>query len=350
MSRFRRRDEMNRFIFTRLLNFVRDIGRPIPTGERWVSLSEQDKEDCKNIEVEEVLNIAPGVVSSFFKLNERKYFIITGYDELNVNYDDCRLREIEISAGIFLRIVCELGIPLKRQRSKSEIYNGILFQQEEGGYSGHEYTDLIPYFQNILLYEFIPDSVFIDYRLGNIVGYLLANNKNLLPLHFSNEILEQYTNLFVQNLRSINYNMLTKSLISVHWRDVFIEIYRCIEAIFHSFSFRELHKSFMSSLSIDDFAILLEKKLKMRPTEEESLITIFDGIDANTISKIMSIKPISFRDSREATWFYNIRNNIVHSRPIHEEVNFEEDVWGVLILASLQILEQSHKACNIVSD
>lgn len=350
MSSFRKRDEMNSFVFIQLLNFVSDLERKIPTGDRWLSLSQQDKLDCNNIVIEEVLNIAPGVVSSFFRLDGRKYFIITGYDEFNVNYDDSGLKETDLSAGIFLRIVCELRIPFKRQSSKSEIYDQILFQQEEEGYSGHEYTDLIPYFQNILLYEFVSDDVFVNSRLGNMVGYLLTNNRVLLPLHFSDNILQQYNNLFLQNLSSINYNMLTKSLISVHWRDVFIEIYRCIESIFHSFSYKELHKSFMSSLSIDEFARLLEHKLKMRPTEEESLITIFDGIEENIISEIKSIKPSKFKNSKEATWFYNIRNNIVHSRPVHEEVDFEEEVWEVLILSSLKILEHSHRACNVIAE
>ncbi|MFJ5713711.1 hypothetical protein [Neobacillus sp. NPDC093127] len=345
-NRFRRRDEMNDFIFSRLLNFVSDIGRQIPSGKRWVSFSEQDKDDCKNINIEEILPISPGVISSFFKLNGKKYFIITGYENINVNFDEgLFLNEYELSAGVFLKLVCELGIPIRRQSSKSEIYDEILFQHEEQTYTGHDYNDLILYFHNILLFEINPNSAFINHRLGNLVGYILTNNKNLLPLNFSEEILIQYTDLFVQNFKTINYNLLTKSLISVQWKDVFIEIYRCIEAVFHSFSFNSLHRSLMSSLSIDDFALLLEQKLKVKPTEEESLITIFDGIGSNTIDLIKSVKPPSFKDAKEATWFYKIRNNIVHSRPINEEVNFEEEVWWTLILASLQVVEQSHKVC-----
>jgi len=86
----------------------------------------------------------------------------------------------------------------------------------------------------------------------------------------------------------------------------------------------------------------MEEKLKFRPSEEESLITIFEGIDQNTARLIESTKPPGFRDTKQAKWFYKIRNDIVHSRPINEEVDFEDEVWGNLILASLQVLEQSH--------
>ncbi|NRD76221.1 hypothetical protein HPT25_01695 [Bacillus sp. BRMEA1] len=345
-ARFRNRDEMNRLIFNLLINFVSDLGRSIPSASRWIELTEQEKVDCVKIKIEEILPIAPGVIAAYFKLNERKYFLITGPDEINVNFDEgLYLKEIEISAPIFLRLVCELGLPVKRQSSKTKIYDEVLFQHEVEEYPGHKFVDLIPYFHNILIFEFDLESAYINHRLGNLVGYLLANNKDLLPLNFPEVILNQYSNLFVQNFSTINYNILTKSLNSVHWRDVFIEIYRCIEAVFHSFSLQSLHNSFKSSLSINDFAKLLEKELKKRPTEEESLITIFNGIDNGTVSLIESIKPSSFSDSKNAVWFYNIRNNIVHSRPIHEEVNFEDEVWETLILGSLQIVEQSHKAC-----
>lgn len=49
-----------------------------------------------------MLPIAHGVITSFFRINDKKYFIITGYDEIDVNYDeDLNLREIEIIAEVF---------------------------------------------------------------------------------------------------------------------------------------------------------------------------------------------------------------------------------------------------------
>lgn len=343
-SRFRRRDDMNEYIFSRLLDFVSDYERPIPSGKRWVDLTSQDKKDCINIVIEEIFPIAPGVITSFFSIGENKYFVMTGYDEVDMSFDDeLYLREVDITAGIFLKLVCELRIPIKRQSSKSEIYNGILFQQEEESYTGHDYKDLAPFFQNIKLYEFNPNSIFLGYNLGNMVGYLFSNNVDLLPLHLPENVLNHYSRLFVKDIDSINYNMLTKSLISVQWKDVFIEIYRCIESIFHSYSLKDLYNSFRSSLPIEDFSILMEEKLKVRPKEEDSLITIFEGIDQNTTSLIESVKPSNLREVKEARWFYKIRNNIVHSRPINEEVDFEDEEWGILILASLQVLEQSHE-------
>lgn len=342
-SRYRSRDDMNEYIFSRLLDFISDYERPIPTAKRRLDLSPQDKDDTKKIIIDEAFPIAPGIITSLFSIEEKKYFLITGCDEIDTSFDeDLYLREVDITAGMFLKLVCELRIPIKRQSSKSEIYNNIFFQQEEETYSGHDYKDLLTFFQNIILYEFNPNSIFKNYSLANIVGYIFSNNVNLLPLHLPEDVLVQYSSLFVKDTKSINYNMLTKSLLAVQWKDVFIEIYRCIESVFHLYSLNDLHKSFRSSLPINDFSILMEQKLKVRPKEDESLINIFSGIDPNTINLIESVKPSSHRETKEAIWFYKIRNNIVHSRPINEEVNFEDEEWGILILASLQVLEQSH--------
>ncbi|NRF94427.1 hypothetical protein HQN89_26295 [Paenibacillus frigoriresistens] len=218
-----------------------------------------------------------------------------------------------------------------------------MFQHNDPQYEGHDLLEIRDYFQQIIVFELDQNSIVYEATASQLFGYLFSLNSENLFLQYTPEVLSIFTKVFISKSDSIYYHNLAKSLISVHWKDSFLEVYRCIESVFHTIEYIEIYNQSRLEVSLKEFSKMIETSIGHKPSEEQSLITIFKNVNTLPIELIQKIKPASYLQAKDATWFYSIRNSIVHSRPAVDEVSFDTPTWNILLLASLHIVEQCHE-------
>ncbi|UOQ44059.1 hypothetical protein MUN89_19685 [Halobacillus salinarum] len=342
------RNEMNKNVFDIFLNYMDNFEIEIDyTASRWIYLNQDDKDWCKGIDIYSQFNLLPRVYSVLFKYNEENYLAITGLGKLNDFDPIIQVDEVELNAGIFMTIINEVYVPLKKNADKYEIYNSVLSQHEDSSYNGHDFTDLKKFFESIYIYKIGKDSLFYDFSLEKIVTYVLYNNSQELYLDFSTQTLNQLNNLIFKVQNELPFNHICNSLLSVQWKDSFLEAYKCIESIFHFEALTDLYKKSNTTLDIYDFTKLIDLEIGWRPKEIDTLKRIFEKVNSTPIEIIKELKSQDQKTMSDYKWFYQIRNSIVHSRPSIEEVFFENSEWDKLIQATIHIIEQWNKINKI---
>lgn len=338
------RDKMNRKLFEvfqkRMIGFEKEADNNFSPIQK-IKLDESDKNWCQNVDIISTLVLLPRVSTALFTFNEDKFLTISGLNNLT-EYDNDHLNQTTLNAGLFLTMVNELNIPLKKGVTQYEIYENILSQHEDQYYDGHELSDLESYLEKITIFKINSDSVLYNASLEHIMTYILSENPQELIIEFSPDLLNQFRRIVFTIKEDLPYHYLCKSLLSVDWKDSFIESYKCIEFVFHLQALSEIFKKASSDLSIHEFSALLDTELGWRPKEEEALKGVFSKIDEKPKELIKMVKSSDEESMKDYKWFYRIRNSLVHSRPSTQQIQYTNEKWDFLLQATLHIIEQWH--------
>lgn len=347
MRRMTHFKEMNQKIFQSLYDLMDDYPRKFDTNPRWIVFSSEEKEVCKNLYLKEEFRLENGIISCLIeeKLVEGKvlkYFAIIGVEK-KLDVSNEIFVEKDVSKEFFYRIICDLEIKPLKSFDKYKAENEILFYSNDSitDYNGHDFSALKNFFPTINLYEIKENYILSNAPLVNLTGYFLCDNAECLEIQYNESILNKYKEIFESNFESVNYNTLIRSIISIYFKDIFMDIYRCIEYLYKAIRINEIKRSLNSKMELVEIYETITTDLNYKFTEASSLKNIFQQLPMDLKENIRNLGGVD--EGKEDEWFYSVRNSLVHGRRNDKEIKFEENQWLELINISLQILELSHR-------
>lgn len=342
MTNFKR---MNQLIFQGFYDLMNEYPRGIHIhAPRWISLNDEEKAFCNGLYVKDFFRLENGLISCLIEdsINNDKYFAIIGVEKDIEFYSEILIPQ-SVTREFFFRIVCDLAIQPRESSDTYSIENELLFESKDTeGYAGHEYDVVKKYFPSIHLFKIQEGYVGSDLPLINLTGYFLCENKEGIGVVYCEEVLVQYKEIFILNFETLNYNALVRSLINIYYKDVFMDIYRCIEYLYKAYNINEIRKDLKTTLSLDDVYSAVTSQLSYKFTEAASINKIFQDVPSSVITKLRNIE-IFEGEGKEDEWFYRVRNSLVHGRRMEKELQFEEKDWFVLLGVSLEILKMVHQ-------
>ena len=217
---------------------------------------------------------------------------------------------------------------------------GLGVRETEEGYTGHTFEELIEIFKEVVVFKIPANSIYVDKSDWYVVAKFAANYSGFRSSAISSSIVDIAVKLL--EIDHLNPENLYLSLTSSHWKHSFLEIYRCLEAIYYLPWMLELKKESQSPHNAFKLAAICNKTVLWHEKEKESIMALFALLPPAEIShlNLRNVKPLTGlaapTDPKKMKLLgeriYGIRNQCVHQEdyePI-SKLTITNNCWPVL--------------------
>jgi hypothetical protein len=341
--------DVNKRAFSLLIEqFLQLNKKEVGEGKRFISTNDEEKEWIKSAKINDFVYITPTLRIIQIKFEGKLYFAAIGSQLDTTLLDVSVLKELDLNAGVISILLSEGLIKLDKKSNNLEFYDNILFQHQESGYKGHNFTDLIAYLEDIYFFEVPEYSIVKSDWTSRVACYIYSKNSSQLILDFDENVTDFISELSLVGSDNISYKIVLSSLFSNTYKHAFLELYRLIERLFPISYLKEFHSVTDTKLKFLDFVIELETITKWRPREDEAIEKIFINSKASTRNyfKAFHSTSASLQSQNDYTFFYSLRNSIVHFRANHLELELTNKQWNLLLNATLFLIDEQYSANN----
>jgi hypothetical protein len=258
------------------------------------------------------------------------------------------LEIIDLTPGTFALGILQADIRPLGTVTGSEIRDIVEdnFMGEGSDYDGHELNLITPLFPRAVLYRATAPLSYLQ-DIHRVLGLLLAKTYLDGPVQLAPTTIENLSDLFEDGTRHIPYRNLVQGILAISWENLFVEMYRCLEQLYAGPRIKALRQDWKSVRPLRELAVLLERTLSWRPKEDEALRHVIECCDEATIysvcTSLRSAAPSDTHSRRcesAARLIYELRNRIVHYRPIHDSIEFSDDEWNSVIGAMIELVRE----------
>ncbi|GFO55578.1 hypothetical protein GMSM_25850 [Geomonas sp. Red276] len=256
--------------------------------------------------------------------NDDKGHIISIFEN-----DDLALCEFEACYFLFLCHQLKDIYKIKPYLSAEAIVEMLNLSDVEfaQGYAGHDIDDVKMVYNELLFFKIPNDSLYLEKSDWYITARLALSNKNFRSVLVTDNVLTCAESL--SGLSNINPENIYLSLTSVHWKHCFLEIYRCIEAIYYLPWMVELKQNSKSPCNAVELAKICHN-VGWREREVDSITKLFSilpfsvihDMELNGLSALSGIVIADDEESMRALGrrLYKIRNECVHQEDYEDLV------------------------------
>lgn len=344
----RNRIDMSKQLFERLIVAAQQRGVEIvnSTKKRYIrKLSDDDSElmasgDAKALVISRHVRI---VRISF---RDETYFCVFGLSEPDATPPG--LEPVELTPALFSIAILEAQVQPAGSVSGfaiCEVIDGNFMGTE--GYQGHDLEDIERLFPHILVYRVKSGEPYLFNGEHRVLGALIARSYADGPISISAETLENLWFTFEYGSKFIPYRNLVQGLMAISWESLFLEAYRCLEQLYAEPHVSALKNHWPSTLPLRDLAAMLEQHLSWRPKEDEALVKIIAMCDSELMQRLCTAFGVGALEGNSAAQaklvsrkIYALRNNVVHYRPIHEEIIKTNEEWDAIVSALIDVINK----------
>ncbi|MGR7921896.1 hypothetical protein ACU6RQ_12455 [Zobellella denitrificans] len=287
----------------------------------------------KNVSVqrEKVSYLNNGDFFVYFKCEERIYLCISVefFTEIEIDIiistlSEYRLFEAQCEEAFFVNFFYTLrGIykPKLSWTSEHLIQElGLGLRENLKDYKGHSVTELVNVYSPLIFFEVGDDSALLNKDNWYLSCLLSVKCCSLRSSVLNDDIFDTVERLML--LGNVSLENIYLSITSSHYKYSFIEIYRCLEAVYYLPWMIRLRDE--SGLPHDAFELarIVSKSINWRRKEEESLRSLFSNlpfsvIDRASLDKVSFISPCVIVDDDNkkkelGSLVYKLRNQSVH--------------------------------------
>lgn len=343
--------EVNKTAFSLLIGqFLQLNKKDVEEGKRYIATEAEDKEWIKSANIVDLINITPNLRLAQIQFKDDVFFASIGAQLETSLLDDSVIKEIELNAGIVSLLISENILRLDKKSNNLEFYDSILFQHQEKGYMGHNYKDLIVFLEDVHFFE-VPDYSIVKPEpdwTSRIACYIYSKNSSQVILDFDKDVTELISEISLVGSDNISYKILLNCLFSNSYKHAFLELYRLVERLFPISYLKEFHNVTDTKLKFLDFVSQLEIITKWKPREDEALEKLFINSKPSTRSyfQIFHNSSNNLKGQNDFTFFYSLRNSIVHFRANHLELELTSVQWNLLLTATLFLIDEQYSTNN----
>ncbi len=345
--------ECNQKIFLSLIEFAQKKGEIIENDKkvRFITTNDEEKEIIKRFKIGKKEKITQKIEFSLGFFKEDNYLIIIGPNTDELTEDLLNFGPNEINAGWFTIIVNLMNIEIKVDSSiyeiKDRLDNRYLNHQSQSSYPGHDFLEISTFFKSIHVFKI--NTRTSDQNLYRNAGLFLCSSVKLLNLNIDRKLLEIYKDTFLEISNNLPYERILDSLISMRWKDSFLDTYRCIERLFSYIHVNNLYKDLSLTLNIHDFIKKIEDHLKWKPKENIAIDLIFSTCTEPEKDFFLAVrKKIDGKTEPHdigTKLIYCLRNSIVHDRTNDDKTYeiLDEKDWTDLVCGMLLVIKRNYK-------
>jgi len=249
--------------------------------------------------------------------------------------------EIEMNAGLFSLIISEAKVERKKSISDSELIDKVFYYESDAPeYKGHDFRELIDFFDDIYLYKLEDSGVASIYRC--FAEFLIYNIDFLSTVNDESTIALLQSSLEIRS--EVIWELIANGLFSKNYSHTFVDFYKLFEILYPVQYINSLHiKINHETLSFKDFYDAVIDELGWRPIENQAIIKLYSSLSASTQSTINEeFRKISTIEENIPQFIYQTRCSIVHRRFGQTNLSFAANEWNVLYRIIMEMANKLH--------
>lgn len=321
----------------------------------------------RDISVEKIINILPGVKIVGISLREKQIILLTGIKD-KVSNSELILVEglgitlVEPHTGHFLALVKDAKLKLNDSLPPGFFDEYIFSQQDDVKYTGHSLQDLMQCIEPFFLFEIAQDSL-LYCREHSDIGQIICSFFPaffVLPLDL---LAPSFQNLMISGGNFLRSENVFNSLTSAHWRHSFLELYRCIEALYSLPRAITLRNKLNLKVAGAAIAKACYSELGWKRKEEDSIRRLFKLLP-NSIAMSSKVEEIDLFSSYNLDFstpesglnsyeklgelVYRVRNSLVHHLELDDEfIPQNENDWLLILGFMLSAVEKIYATYDV---
>ncbi|ODA35361.1 hypothetical protein [Veronia pacifica] len=279
-----RYDEYIKSIFEPIVALAKigDIKKLKTAGLNPEIQSEQfERFDSLEVYSDEVITLRNGDFIAKLKCKDEYYIVISteffpscDTDKLFDCIDNLNAQEHHIEECFFIKLCYHLqGFykPSLENSQDRELEEKLALghREEKESYQGHEIDELIDVYRPIKVFKLDSNSVIPELGIWYLAAKLALYCPCLRSENINSDILSTANNII--ELNSANYENIYLSLTSLHWKHIYLEVYRCIEGLYYLPWMLTLRDQIGTNKNAFELAKIVQESIKWREKEKESI-------------------------------------------------------------------------------
>lgn len=323
--------------------------------------------DFRDIAVEDINYILPGVKIAGVSLREKQFILLVGINDKVLKSDLTSVETLGITlmephTGHLLALVKDAKLNRNDSHPPGFYEENIFSQQDDVTYKGHSLQDLILCIEPFLLFEIAQDSLLYCRNHRDVGQIVCSFFSDFFVLPFDN-LAPLFQNLLITGGCYLRSENIFNSLTSAHWRHSFLELYRCIEALYSLPRAITLRNKLNLKVGGAAVAKACYSELGWKRKEEDSIKRLFKLLPNSTAisAKIEMIELFSSSKLDFSTpeiglnsyeklgeLVYRLRNSLVHHLELDDEfIPQNENDWLLILGFMLSAVEKIYATYDV---
>jgi len=339
----RNANETSAAIFSRLTEYAADHEVSIPIGERRIFLDEDQYNALVGSKKVKHFSIGRHQAAALLQTSAGGDILaVCGFDTETIS-SSSHVREAELSPGITVAAIADLAI--EPTASALDVLNVVAAgSTADAEYQGHECDKVLDLFPRIRVLEIDPDAGGAESFFANLLTVCAAESaagNGWINDPLSNELVR----LAEQRIAGFPYEFLVMATLELDPRNLFLALYRCLEATYAFTRASELvTKLGVTDKSWFEVAKALGESLSWYPRHDQSLAAVLslpavnpDDLDALAVSlgKDQGGEEVAIR---VAAGVRDLRNSLVHYGPTTRPAAVPDDDWNRLCIPLAKVV------------
>lgn len=328
----RNANECSAQIFARLTRFAADRGVIIPDGDRRVFLEEEQYNLLISTQTGPRLIAGRHTAAVHYSSQGLEFLALAGFSAENLD-QAAHIRETDVLPGLAVALLADLQVePIASPASVLDVVAA--GSRLDPGYQGHDLGLMLSLFPAIRIFEIDTAATGDDAFAANLLTICAAegvSGNGWINSEMANELVR----LGEQRIAAFPYEFLVRAALDLDPTNMFLALYRCLEATYAFVRARDLATKLGIAHSWVDVAKAVGETLSWYPRHDQSLSAVL-GLAAVERNDLVSLatalgKPIAGDElaSKVASAVRELRNSLVHYGPTTEPVDLNRD-WNEL--------------------
>jgi hypothetical protein len=215
-------------------------------------------------------------------------------------------------------------------------------------YRGHYINDMMDWYQSVAIFEIPLGHYALNISSYRIATNIVSKNRAYRSDIIGDEIAHAISTL--NELSNVNPENLYFALTSTHWKHTFLDLYKCLEAIFYLPWTSVLRDSLKSTMTALALAKECRRNLVWREREKTSIARLFEYLPPEIckmpiISNIAPLQDLFGNNASNGKFgerIYKIRNQFVHQEDYDDPIvlDIQKNCWLPLCLYLTSVIKE----------
>lgn len=328
-------------IFDRLTQYAADRGLPVPNGERYIFLEEDDYNTLVASRRLQYVRFGRHQAAALIEIKGGELLALAGFeaDELAQTR---HTREVDVRPGLAVAMLDDLEVdPSAGPMSVLDVVAAASKSDPE--YHGHELDRILGLYPRLRLLEIDSDAAGTMHFHANVLTACArqgAHGNGWINVALAEEL----ALLGEQRITGLPYEFLTRAVLDLNPTSLFLALYRCLEATYAYTKASELAQSLGLGKSWVEIARALGDTLSWYPRHDQALAAVLamptvagDDLEALAVvlGRNLGADAIS---TRVAAGVRELRNSLVHYGPTTRQVPVLNDDWNGLCIPLARVV------------